>query len=87
MTDKPIAQPLAQKYADILAAAGGSPAHNHKFDMDCNVCVRKKLNECMMLLAECELHIDEWNFPITLGDRVKAACDSFYGDVRPCFDT
>jgi hypothetical protein len=40
----------------------------------------------MLLLAECELHVDEWNFPITLADRIKAKCDDFYGDVRPSFD-
>jgi hypothetical protein len=56
--------------AEDKSASGGSPG----------------LNAAMLLLAECELHVDEWNFPITLADRIKAKCDEFYGDVRPSFD-
>ena len=42
-----------------------------------------RLKEAMALLAECEPCIDEWNFPITLGDRVKASLNEYYGDTRP----
>lgn len=38
----------------------------------------------MLLLAEVEPYVDEWNFPITLGERIKAACDAHFGhEVRP----
>ena len=48
--------------------------------------LKEKLNNAMMLLAEVETSLDEWNFPITLQGRVKTACDKFYGGVRPYFD-
>jgi hypothetical protein len=41
-------------------------------------------NEAMRLLAEVRNHIDEWNFPVTLSDRIDSLLQEFYGDVRPC---
>jgi len=38
----------------------------------------------MHLLAEASVHIDEWNFPVTLDERITALLNEFYGEnVRP----
>ena len=39
--------------------------------------------DAMRLLAEVEPHLDEWNFPVTLQDRITQCCNKYYGDVRP----
>lgn len=46
----------------------------------------ERLNAAMRLLAEVEPHIDEWNFPITLRDRITEFCNKHFGDARPHFD-
>ena len=70
--DASVSGGVAPVSAEVKTAAGGSPAPN--------------INEAMLLLAEVEPHLDEWNFPITLQDRVTAACNAYFGEVRPFLD-
>ncbi len=45
-------------------------------------------NAAMHLLAEVSVHIDEWNFPVTLDERVTALLNEFYGkNIRPQIKT
>lgn len=40
----------------------------------------EQLSAAMLLLAEVEPHLDEWNFPITLNERVTAFCNAHFGE-------
>jgi hypothetical protein len=51
-----------------------------------NPTLTERLSAAMLLLAEIEPHIDEWNFPITMRDRITALCDKHFGGVRPSFE-
>lgn len=72
-------QDMADRIADILV-------EDHVELMNESAKLRELADRCikaMLLLAEVEPHLDEWNFPITLHERVTALCNEHFGDVRP----
>lgn len=50
---------------------------------DHHVVMLSDFQRAMSLLAEVEPHLDEWNFPLTLKDRVTEMLYDYFGDVRP----
>ncbi len=75
-------QDMADRIADILV-------EDHVELMNENARMKALSDRCMKamrLLAEVELYLDEWNFPITLNERVTALCDEHFGEVRPTID-
>ena len=66
-------QDMADRIADILVED-----HIERMKALSDRCIK-----AMLLLAEVEPHLDEWNFPVTLNERVTALCNEHFGDVRP----
>ena len=50
---------------------------------DHHVVMLSDFQRAMELLVEVEPHLDEWNFPLTLKDRITRMLGDYYGDVRP----
>ena len=83
-TDPDDGTPWFHEVADAALALSAEPdgeaKHNVVIDL-ADRCIK-----AMLLLAEVEPHLDEWNFPITLNERVTALCNEHFGEVRPSID-